>query len=414
MKVGVICIGDELLIGQTVNTNAAWLGQAFRKLGISVYKATTIRDVKQDIIDTVDAFFQETDLVIVTGGLGPTNDDITKSTLTEYFGTSLELNKTVLAHVERFFKRRNKEMLESNIQQAMLPKGATILHNENGTAPGMWFEQNNKTLISLPGVPYEMKSLMKDEVLPLLKSKFKILGSFHQTVMLQGIGESFLAEKINRWEKRLYQDKLHLAYLPSPGIIKLRITSDKGIEDAGLIQSYIEEIRTNYPQYVYGLNGEDIFEVVGHLLKQNNATVGTVESCTGGGIANSFVANSGSSEYFQGGLITYSNELKHKLANVPEDILNKYGAVSEEVAKAMALGGQKVLNTDYVIAVTGIAGPNGGTEDKPVGLVWMAVATPEGVYTQHHHFGDHRGRNIEKTQLYAANFLRKLLLKIKS
>lgn len=412
MKAGIISIGDELLIGQTVNTNTAWLGQELGKFGISVYKSTTIRDVKEDILQTVDSYINEADFIIVTGGLGPTNDDITKETLTEYFGTTLVLNQQVLDRVTDFFEKRGKTMLDSNIQQAMLPKDALILDNIHGTASGMWFEKNGKILVSLPGVPYEMEALIKEEVLPRIKSSFGLKGNYYQTLMLQGIGESFLAEEISDWERRIYADGLHLAYLPSTGLIKLRLTSEKGAKEAGLVNAYFDELRKEFPQYVYGMNEETIFEAVGELLKSRNATLGTIESCTGGGIASSFIAKSGSSVFFQGGLITYSNTLKHKLANVSLTTLENFGAVSEEVAIEMANGGKEVLGSDYTIAVTGIAGPDGGSEEKPVGTVWIAIATPKGVFTEHFLFGEHRGRNIEKTELYASNFLRKLILGI--
>lgn len=412
MKAGIICIGDELLIGQTVNTNATWLGQEFGKFGISVYRSTTIRDIKEDIIQTVDEYLKEADLIIVTGGLGPTNDDITKETLAEYFGTTLELNNEVLNRVQSFFEQRGKTMLDSNIQQAMLPQSAIILDNLEGTASGMWFEKNGKILISLPGVPYEMKALITKEVLPRLKDSFGITGQYYQTLMVQGIGESFLAELILDWENRIYAEGLHLAYLPSSGMIKLRLTSGKGIEDAGKINSFFDELKRDFPQYVYGMNEETIFEVVGNLLKINQKTLGTIESCTGGGIAHSFIEKSGSSAFFNGGLVTYSNALKHKLAKVSLDTLAEFGAVSEEVAKEMAIGGRKELEVDYSIAVTGIAGPEGGSVEKPVGTVWIAVASSEGVVTKQFLFGEHRGRNIEKTQLYAANLLRKVILNI--
>lgn len=412
MKAGIINIGDELLIGQTVNTNATWLGQEFGKFGISIYKSTTIKDEREDILETVDLFMKEADFIIVTGGLGPTNDDITKETLADYFETELVLNQQVLDRVQNYFENRGKQMLDSNVHQAMLPENALILDNQNGTASGMWFEKNGKVLVSLPGVPYEMKALITDEVLPRIKSSFGIEGNYYQTMMFQGIGESFLAKKIEDWERRIYKDNLHLAYLPSSGLIKLRLTSNNGHADAGLINQYFEELSKDLPQYSYGMNEETIFEVVGELLKSRNATLGTVESCTGGGIANAFIAKSGSSAFFQGGLITYSNELKQSLANVPSDILEKHGAVSEEVAKAMAKGGKNALSVDYTIAVTGIAGPEGGTDEKPVGTVWIAVATPEKVIAKHFLFGEHRGRNIEKTQLYSANLLRKVILEL--
>jgi len=412
MKAGIITIGDELLIGQTVNTNLAWLGSELGNAGISVYKSTTICDQEEAIVSALDDYLEEADLVIVTGGLGPTNDDITKETLTSYFNTELVFNEPVLERVRQLFENQGKVMLDSNIQQAMLPKDALILDNRYGTASGMWFERDGKIIISLPGVPYEMKTLISEEVLPRLKSSFGVQGKYYQTLMLQGIGESYLAEKIETWEKRIYDDGLHLAYLPSPGVIKLRLTSEKGPKEAKKINAYFDELKKRFPHLVYGMNNESIFEVVGALLKSKNATLGTVESCTGGGIANAFVQYSGSSDFFQGGLITYSNALKAKLAHVPTELLAEHGAVSEEVAKAMAIGGKKQLGVDYVIAVTGIAGPNGGSLEKPVGTVWIAIATPKKVVAQHFLFGNHRGRNIEKTELYAVNLLRKVILEI--
>lgn len=412
MQAAIITIGDELLIGQTLNTNAAWIGQELSNQGIRIYRSITIRDERQDILDVVDDFMNTADLVIVTGGLGPTKDDITKETLCEYFDTSLELNDRVLERIKMYFADRGKEMLPSNIQQAELPKGAIILDNEHGTASGMWFEKGGKVLVSIPGVPYEMKAIMNQEVLPRSKAQFGVTGNYHQTLMTQGVGESFLAEQIKDWEDRIYADDLFLAYLPSPGIVKLRLTSKKGAEDAQKIENYFREIREKLPKYAYGMNGETIFEVVGELLRKERATLGTVESCTGGGIANAFIQKAGSSDFFQGGVVTYSNDLKVKLANVQQETLDVHGAVSEETVKDMALGGKKTLNVDYAIAVSGIAGPDGGTEEKPVGTVWIAVAHPNGVVAKKFLFGEHRGRNLEKTQLYAANMLRKVLLSI--
>jgi nicotinamide-nucleotide amidase len=412
MQAAIITIGDELLIGQTLNTNAAWIGQELSNQGIRIYRSVTIRDERQDILDVVDEYMNNADLIIVTGGLGPTKDDITKETLCEYFDTTLELNERVLSRIKKYFDDRDKEMLPSNIQQAELPKGAIILDNDHGTASGMWFEKAGKVLVSIPGVPYEMKAIMTNEILPRSKAKFGVKGNYHQTLMTQGVGESFLAEQIESWENRIYADDLFLAYLPSPGIVKLRLTSKKGATDAEKIENYFSELRKQLPKYVYGMNGETVFEVVGDLLRKKTASLGTVESCTGGGIANAFIQKSGSSDFFKGGLVTYSNDLKKKLANVNQETLDAYGAVSEETVKEMALGGKKNLNVDYTIAVSGIAGPDGGTEDKPVGTVWIAVAHPDGVVAKKFLFGEHRGRNLEKTQLYAANMLRRVILEI--
>ena len=412
MQAAIITIGDELLIGQTLNSNAAWIGQELSNQGIRIYRSITIRDERQDILDVVDDFMKAADLIIVTGGLGPTKDDITKETLCTYFDTTLELNDRVLSRIKKYFEDRGKEMLSSNVQQAELPKDCIILDNDHGTASGMWFEKGGKVLVSIPGVPYEMKAIMTEEVLPRSKAKFGVTGNYHQTLMTQGVGESFLAEQIESWENRIYADELFLAYLPSPGIVKLRLTSKKGAIDAEKIESYFSELRKQLPKYAYGMNGETIFEVVGNLLRNQRSTLGTIESCTGGGIANAFIQKAGSSDFFQGGLVTYSNALKMKLANVKQETLDSFGAVSEETVKEMAEGGKKNLQVDYSIAVSGIAGPDGGTEEKPVGTVWIAVAHPEGVVAKKFLFGDHRGRNLEKTKLYAANMLRRIILEI--
>lgn len=412
MKAGIITIGDELLIGQTINSNAAWLGQELSSLGIDIYRSVTIRDDRESILAVVEEYFNAVDLILVTGGLGPTKDDITKETLCEYFETELELDQNVLERIRTYFEARGKEMLESNVKQAELPKDSLTLANKHGTASGMWFEKSGKILVSMPGVPYEMKSIVSDEVIPRITAKFGIEGSYYQTLMTQGVGESFLAQEIEDWENRLYADGLGLAYLPSPGIVKLRITSGKGTQDAGLIKGYFDELKKRLPKYVYGENGESIFEVVGDLLRDQNATLSTVESCTGGGIASSFIDFPGASDFFEGGLVTYSNELKMKMANVREETLREYGAVSEQTVIEMAKGGKEVMDVDYTIAVSGVAGPDGGTDEKPVGTVWISVAHPNGVIAKKYLFGDHRGRNIEKTKLYAANLLRRVLLGI--
>ncbi|MCO5268159.1 MAG: competence/damage-inducible protein A [Brumimicrobium sp.] len=412
MKAGIITIGDELLIGQTINSNIARIGKALTNIGIKVIQSTTIQDDKQAIVNALDLFMHEFDLVIISGGLGPTKDDITKETLTAYFKTELELNKEVLKHVESFFTKKGKEMLSSNIHQAMLPKKATVLENKLGTAPGMWFTKEEKIVISLPGVPYELEGLLANQVIPKLSSMGLTTEIYHETIMTIGIGESFLAEKIKDWENRLYQDKLKLAYLPSPGLVKLRITSYNGEKDKIKIKAYIDDIKKLIPEYLYSDCEESIFETVGNLLRKRNQTIGTIESCTGGRIANSFVEIPGASDYLVGGLVTYSNKMKMNLAHVSLASLNEFGAVSEEVAKEMALGGKKQLGCDYTIAVTGIAGPDGGSIEKPVGTVWVAVAHPNGISTKKFQLNGNRERNIEVTTLYAVNLLRKMILGI--
>lgn len=413
MQAEIISIGDELLIGQTVNTNASWMGKELSQLGISVKRCTTISDNKSEILETIDKAIKRSKIVFVTGGLGPTKDDITKHTLCEYFDTELEMNQEVLARVTKFFTDRGREMLDVNIQQAALPKSCIVLDNLQGTASGMWFERNNSILISLPGVPYEMKSIMEDQVFPKLKDQFKVSSIFHKTVLLQGIGESFLAEKMKDWEERIHSNGLGLAYLPSVGALKLRITSPNGEQDAEKIDSFFNEIETSLPINVFGRGDDSLSEVVGDLLRKSNSTVGTVESCTGGALAASFVSIAGSSDYFKGGFLTYSNSLKTKLVDVEESVLNKFGAVSEEVVIQMAERGRVKLEVDYCISISGVAGPEGGTVDKPVGTVWIAVATAKTSFAVKYQFGNNRERNIQMTVLSALNLLRCAILEIK-
>jgi len=412
MKAGVITIGDELLLGQTINTNLAKIGMAFGEVGVSVIQSCTIMDSREGILEVLDNMLSKFELVVITGGLGPTNDDVTKEVLTEYFQSELILNEEVLAHIRNIFESKGRVMVPSNIDQAKVPKDCEILWNPLGTAPGMWFEKQNKIVISLPGVPYEMENLLKTEVIPKLKSISIASRKYYRTIMTQGIGESFLAEKISDWENRIYKDGMSLAYLPSPGMIRLRITTENKNKDKEKIDAYIKEITDRLPQYVYANEDVSIFQIVGELLKEEKATLSTVESCTAGGIANAFTAFSGSSTFFKGGFITYSNTLKMKLANVTAQSLDKYGAVSEQMAKEMAIGGRKELETDYCISVTGIAGPTGGSEEKPVGTVWIAVASSQGVVTEKFILGNDRGRNIQRSILCAANVLRRVILGI--
>jgi len=412
MNVEIISIGDELLIGQTINTNAAWLGKELSLIGLSVKRCTVISDDKEVIKAAVDESLKRSDLVLITGGLGPTKDDITKHTLCEYFDTTLEINAEVLARVEQFFKNRGRQMLEVNIQQAALPKSAIILHNFHGTASGMWFDKNGSVLISMPGVPYEMKGIMKDEVFPRLKERFKISSIYHSTILLQGIGESFLADQIQEWEDRVRTLGLGLAYLPSTGIVKLRLTSKYGVADSGVINDFFREIKEQFPKNYFGNEEETLNEVVGKLLKSKDKTLGTVESCTGGSLANHIVSVSGASNYFKGSFLTYSNELKNKIDGVSNDSLKEYGAVSESVALQMAMNGRERLGVDYCLSTTGVAGPDGGSDEKPVGTIWIGIAGPNFANAYKFQFGNHRDRNIEMTVLTALNILRCAVLEI--
>jgi len=410
MKAELISIGDELLIGQTVNTNAAWLGKELSFRGVQVCNGVTISDKKEVILDALDVAVKRADLVIITGGLGPTKDDITKHTLCEYFEKELEINKEVLDRVEAFFKQRNRPMLEVNVQQAALPIGTEVLHNYHGTASGMWFEKSGVIVISLPGVPYEMKGIMMDEVFPRLQDQFGLSSIYHKTIHFQGIGESFLADQIQDWETSVRDEGLGLAYLPSPGIVKLRLTSLKGEVDAKKMDEYFDTLKKQFPINYFGEGEITINEVVADLLINNNKTVGTVESCTGGNLAASFVSLAGSSSYYRGSFLTYSNELKELLVGVSRKNLATKGAVSEEVVIEMAEKGRLKLGVDFCIATSGIAGPDGGTEEKSVGTVWIALASSDGVVAKKFLFGNNRQRNIDMAVLTALNLLRIKLL----
>jgi nicotinamide-nucleotide amidase len=410
MNVDIITIGDELLIGQTVNTNAAWIGQQLSLNGMNIARSTTISDTKEEILAAITEAFERSQLIIMTGGLGPTKDDITKETLCEFFDSELELKQDVLKRIESYFAAKGRNLLPANIKQAELPKDCIVLDNHLGTASGMWFKRNGKVLVSMPGVPYEMKALMENEVIPRAVDYFGVKGMYHQTLMTVGIGESALADKIANWEDRIYKDGLSLAYLPSPGIVKLRLTSKRGAEDKQLIDDYFEELENDLPHYVYGKNGITIFEVVSNLLRKKKASLSTVESCTGGLLAHSFVQFQGASDFFQGSFLTYSNELKTALAGVAPLTLENHGAVSEQVVKAMAIGGQKKLDTTYCLAISGVAGPDGGTAEKPVGTVWIALATPSAIIAERFQIGNNRSRNMEIACLLAANMLRKYLI----
>ncbi len=410
MNVIVVSIGDELLIGQTVNTNASWIGQEISKLGGNVIEGLTISDKAQDILTTVDYALITSDVVIITGGLGPTKDDITKHTLANYFETELEIHQPTLEKITSYFTMRNRPMLELNIQQAELPKNCTILTNNYGTAAGMWFEKNGKIVISLPGVPYEMKGIMTEEVFPRMKERFKLNSMYHKTILTQGIGESFLAEKLTDWENRVRAEGFGLAYLPSPGIVKLRISSPNGDKDKGKIENYLSEVKNTLPEAAFGYENETLPEIIGNLLRDRNLKIGTVESCTSGLLANQIVTISGASDYFEGSLLTYSYKLKEEILGISNSTLLDNGAVSEIVALQMAEQGLKKLNVDICLSTTGIAGPAGGTEDKPVGLVWIGLATKNGVKARKFQFGDNRERNIQMTVLSALNWLRYELL----
>ncbi|MFN6086724.1 MAG: competence/damage-inducible protein A [Fluviicola sp.] len=410
----IISIGDELLIGQTVNTNATWLGQQFALNGIKVMNVTTISDDRKAIMDSFAIALNRNDIVVVTGGLGPTKDDITKTTLCEYFQTDLVINDQVLEQVTEYFEKRGRPMLEVNRLQAAVPKGCHVLSNKNGTAPGMLFFDNDKILISMPGVPYEMKTIFSEEAMPIIRSKYNTVELYHRTAMVQGIGESFLADQMSDWENRIREEGLSLAYLPSPGMVKLRITSFNGEKDAEKVATYFDELALALPKHVYATSEEPIAVTVGKLLHDRKETIGLVESCTSGAVTSALTSVPGSSEYVEGGLVTYSYALKEKLVGVNPITLLEKGAVSEEIVREMAEGGRINLGVDWCIAISGIAGPGGGTDDKPVGTVWFAVSGKNRTFSKKFLFGDNRERNVQMSVLTALNLLRCEILKLNS
>jgi nicotinamide-nucleotide amidase len=411
MNIEILAIGDELLIGQTINTNASWLGQELSKIGARVTRSLVMADDKHRILEAIDQCYPETNCVIITGGLGPTKDDITKHTLCEYFDTKLEIHQATLAKIEAYFASRNRPMLESNIQQAALPVDCEILANNYGTAAGMMFEKNGRYCVSLPGVPYEMKGIVLEELIPRLMQRFQLKAMYHYTALTQGIGESFLAEQISDWEDRIRERGFGLAYLPSPGLVKLRITSHEGKEDQTEIMEFFRELANRLPEAVFGYENDTLPDVIGSLLKTKGKTIGTVESLTSGLLAQQITSISGASDYFMGSLLTYSNDLKHRLCDVSIDAILSEGAVSEKVAMEMAENGAKKLGVDVCISTTGIAGPNGGTVDKPVGLVWVGLCISGKTLARKFQFGDNRERNIQMTVLSALNWLRYELAK---
>lgn len=394
----IISIGDELLIGQTINTNAGWMGKELNKNGIELLQVLTIPDEVDAIVRAMDYASEQADLVLLTGGLGPTKDDITKNTFAKYFNAPLIENKEALRNVEEFFSRYNREMLPVNKLQALVPKGAEMLLNKKGTAPGMWMESNKTVFVSMPGVPYEMKYLMEYEVLPRVRKLNKLPYIIHKTIMTHGIGESYIADKIEDIEVSL-PSYLKLAYLPSPGIVKLRLTG-RGADKKIILES-IQEIFNNIIErikdHVFAEEELQMHECLAQKLKERQFTLSTAESCTGGSIAALMTSLNGASSYFKGGVVAYANEVKKSALGVHDDDLQKYGAVSEAVVKQMALGVQSKFNTDYAIATSGIAGPLGGTIEKPVGTVWIALASPNGVFAKRYQMGDGREKVVKKT-----------------
>ncbi|MFO7827297.1 MAG: competence/damage-inducible protein A [Bacteroidales bacterium] len=411
MNAEIITIGDEILIGQVVDTNSAWMANKLNLIGIDVVRITSISDKKEEIFKALDQIYDNTKLVLITGGLGPTNDDFTKKSLAEYFGVQLVLNNDVLEHIKRFVLKRNADLNQRNIQQAEIPENCRVIPNKLGTAPGMWFEHQDKIIISMPGVPFEMKEMMYNFILEDLESRIKDFYIIHKQILTQGLPESKLAEVLEPWASNL-PGELSLAYLPSPGIIKLRITA-KGTDKA-LLENLIEEqvnlLEHVIPEQICGYDTERLEQLLGKLLIEHSATVSVAESCTGGNISHIITSIPGCSEWFKGGIVAYSNAIKEKILNVNQRNIEVYGAVSKQVVEDMVRGILDLYQTDFAIATSGIAGPAGGTKDKPVGTTWIAVGNKNKVVSRKYVFGDQRDRNIQRASLTAINMLRKLVL----
>jgi len=413
MKAEIITIGDEILIGQTVDTNSAWIAQELNLLGIDVVRIVSISDKKDEIFKALNNARKNTDLVLITGGLGPTDDDITKKTLAEYFDTKLVQNKEVLNHVEEFVIKRKAHMNDRNVKQADVPENCSIIKNEIGTAPGMLFNKGDVTYISMPGVPFEMKRMMTQFILPELAKIEKGYYIIHKVILTQGWPESKLAEHLEEWENQI-PEEISVAYLPSPGIIKLRLTA-KGTNQEhliNLISDQVKKLKILIPRLICGYDNDKLEDIVGMLLNKEKKTLSLAESCTGGNISHLITSIPGSSEYFLGGVVAYSNQIKEAVLFVNNNSIVNYGAVSKQVVEEMAMGVRRLYKSDFSIATSGIAGPGGGTEEKPVGTTWIAVASETMVLSKKYVLGNHRGRNIQMASIIALNMLRKLILGI--
>lgn len=413
MRASIITIGDEILIGQIVDTNSAFIAKAFNDIGIQIYQITSVQDDRVHILKALQEAEETSDIVLLTGGLGPTKDDITKKTIADYFDDTLVYNEDVLKNIKRIWQKYiKKPLLQVNIDQSLVPSKATVLTNNFGTAPGMWLERNDTIFISMPGVPYEMKALIDYEVIPRLMKIDNLPIIKHTTLLTYGMGESMIAERIKTWENEL-PDFVKLAYLPSLGRVRLRLSA-KGTEKE-FIESELSRLSKELEGFVSdifkGYEEEATLEQqVAKLLVQNQKSLATAESCTGGKIAEVITSAPGASAFFKGSIISYATEVKKDVLNVDEELIKKYGVVSEEVAYAMAEGVQKLLKTDFAITTTGNAGPTKGDQNVEVGTVCMAIASPNAIKTYTFTFGNHRTRVIQKSVNKAFELLQTELL----
>ena len=411
MRCAIITIGDEILIGQVTDTNAVWISQKLNAYGIQVEEMVTVADNAGQITGTLDRYMGHLDLVIMTGGLGPTSDDITKQTLADYFNSKMVTQPEVLERITAYFKEVGRSMLDSNRMQAEVPEDCRVLINDNGTAPGMWFEKKGTILVSMPGVPYEMKGLMEDHVIPELLKRIDTPHVIHRTVLTQGVPESYLAAMLRGWERDL-PDCVKLAYLPRPGIVRLRLTLvDKCAgESEQILDLVIGKLQKIIPEHIYGFDDMSLQESLGNLLREKGLTLATAESCTGGNIASMITSVPGSSDYYTGSVIAYNNNIKTDILGVDPSIIGEKGAVCREVVEQMARGIRAAYGADTAIATSGIAGPDGGSEEKPVGTTWICVQYGEKSFAKKYRFSGNRERVIIQASNTALQLLRRLLL----
>jgi nicotinamide-nucleotide amidase len=411
-NISIITIGDELLIGQVIDTNSAWMAQELNKAGFWVKRRVAIGDGRTDILKALEEESAEAEVILITGGLGPTADDITKAVLCEYFNSSLVVNEAALENVKNIFtKILMRPVIERNLKQAEVPASCKVIQNKRGTAPGMLFEKNQKIFISMPGVPHEMKGMMNDDVIPILKNRFVTHYISHRTLLTAGVGESTLADHINEFELAL-PSHIKLAYLPAYGMVRLRLTANS-IQSDGLDQALehaFDHLKSLVKEWM--VTDEDITlqEALGKLLTARKKTLSTAESCTGGYVAHLITSVPGSSAYFHGSVIAYDNEIKRKMLDVDPAILSAHGAVSEATVKAMVNGAIHNMETDFAVATSGIMGPGGGSEEKPVGTVWIAAGDANEIVTRKLWFRFDRQRNIELTAINVLNLLRIFIL----
>tara|TARA_B110000967_G_C18886569_1_gene564409 strand:+ start:2034 stop:3284 length:1251 start_codon:yes stop_codon:yes gene_type:complete len=414
MKAEIITIGDEILIGQIVDTNSAFIAKELNKIGVSVYQITSVQDEKSHILNAFENAEKNVDIVIITGGLGPTKDDITKTTLAQYFEDTLVYDDAVLDNIKYLWKNFVKQpLLQVNIDQSLVLSKATALMNKSGSAPGMWLEKNNTIFISLPGVPYEMKGLMNDEVLPRISEKFDLPFILHKTLLTYGLGESVIAERIKEWEAAL-PSSIKLAYLPNLGRVRLRLSStgfDKAIITAG-VDAQVNSLLPLINDIFVGFEEQSSIEqIIGNQLKKLGKTLAVAESCTGGKIAENITSYAGASAYFNGGMVAYSTASKIDILKVDVKLIDKYTVVSAEVAEAMAQNVKNIFQSDYGISTTGNAGPSKGDSDEEVGTVFIAIATPQGVFSQEFNFGEQRLRVVQKAVTMAFTLFQKEIFK---